>query len=239
MAIKKCKECEGEVSTKAKTCPKCGAKAPKSTSLFTWLIAALATFYLIGVLISQSTQTTQTTQTTQSKQSSPQQSKSSTSTTSKPPEPQWTVTSSTDEMTGQKIWYANSPVTEASTKMGFPYGDTVSNLQVGCSQNTLMAYFYFNNEPNLPDDETKDGYNWITTRIKWNDNVLTSNFTQEWTSKFIHFVDDKDAIKKITTSDTVMLELNWAGNGLVRFPYSLKGATKALNELRVHCETLE
>ncbi|WP_412514572.1 MULTISPECIES: zinc-ribbon domain-containing protein [Shewanella] len=28
MALVKCKECGEEVSTKAKTCPKCGAKAP-------------------------------------------------------------------------------------------------------------------------------------------------------------------------------------------------------------------
>lgn len=38
MAVVKCKECGGQVSTKAKTCPTCGAKAPKQTSRLTWLI---------------------------------------------------------------------------------------------------------------------------------------------------------------------------------------------------------
>jgi hypothetical protein len=34
MALTKCKECGNEVSTTAKTCPKCGAKAPKKMGLF-------------------------------------------------------------------------------------------------------------------------------------------------------------------------------------------------------------
>ncbi|KAB2900377.1 MAG: hypothetical protein F9K35_07000 [Burkholderiaceae bacterium] len=39
MAMVKCKECGGQVSTKATTCPHCGAKTPKRTSLFTWIVA--------------------------------------------------------------------------------------------------------------------------------------------------------------------------------------------------------
>lgn len=41
MALVKCKECGGQVSTEAKACPSCGAKPPKRTSTFTWIIAAI------------------------------------------------------------------------------------------------------------------------------------------------------------------------------------------------------
>lgn len=41
MALKKCKECGNKVSTKAKNCPQCGAKAPKQTSLLTWVFTGL------------------------------------------------------------------------------------------------------------------------------------------------------------------------------------------------------
>jgi len=38
MALTKCNECGNEVSTKAKTCPKCGAKVkPKGISLLGWI----------------------------------------------------------------------------------------------------------------------------------------------------------------------------------------------------------
>lgn len=38
MAVKSCKECGAQVSTKANTCPGCGAKAPKKTSFITWSV---------------------------------------------------------------------------------------------------------------------------------------------------------------------------------------------------------
>ncbi|WP_315809468.1 hypothetical protein [Pseudomonas sp. C9-3] len=40
MAIVKCKECGGQVSTTAKACPTCGSKPPKKTSVVTWLVLA-------------------------------------------------------------------------------------------------------------------------------------------------------------------------------------------------------
>lgn len=44
MALVKCKECGGKVSTKAKTCPNCGAKLPKKTSIVTWAVLMLIVF---------------------------------------------------------------------------------------------------------------------------------------------------------------------------------------------------
>lgn len=41
MALIKCAECGGEVSSKAAACPKCGAKPPAKTSLVTWIIGGI------------------------------------------------------------------------------------------------------------------------------------------------------------------------------------------------------
>lgn len=38
MALKKCMECDGTLSSSAATCPHCGAKQPKKTSMFTWVV---------------------------------------------------------------------------------------------------------------------------------------------------------------------------------------------------------
>ena len=46
MALVICKECGEQVSTKAKTCPSCGAKPPKKTSIVTWMVLILI---LLGV----------------------------------------------------------------------------------------------------------------------------------------------------------------------------------------------
>lgn len=50
MALLKCKECGGQVSSKAAACPACGAKAPKRTSLFTWVVAAAMGVTIVGGL---------------------------------------------------------------------------------------------------------------------------------------------------------------------------------------------
>lgn len=38
MGLRACKECKGQVSTKAAACPHCGAKQPRRTSLTTWFV---------------------------------------------------------------------------------------------------------------------------------------------------------------------------------------------------------
>ncbi len=48
MALVKCKECGEKVSTKAKSCPNCGAKPPKKTSIVTWAVLALILFVAYG-----------------------------------------------------------------------------------------------------------------------------------------------------------------------------------------------
>lgn len=46
MALITCKECKAQVSNQAKTCPQCGAKVPKKTSVLTWIFG----FVILGVV---------------------------------------------------------------------------------------------------------------------------------------------------------------------------------------------
>lgn len=51
MALKPCKECGNQISDKAESCPQCGAKQPKKTSLFTKIVLGLIIFTVIlGVI---------------------------------------------------------------------------------------------------------------------------------------------------------------------------------------------
>lgn len=61
MAINPCKECGGPVSDKAESCPMCGAKQPKKTSVITWIVLGLIIFtVLIGVFGGSDTGTSNT-----------------------------------------------------------------------------------------------------------------------------------------------------------------------------------
>ncbi|HHQ4900499.1 TPA: Ltp family lipoprotein [Aeromonas veronii] len=50
MALKKCKECGNDVSSKAASCPKCGAVIKKKTGCLYYIGAALLIFIVLGVI---------------------------------------------------------------------------------------------------------------------------------------------------------------------------------------------
>ncbi len=229
MALKKCKECGEDVSTKAEACPKCGAKIKKKTSAFTWLVLFLIIF--IVYVANQGTTPTSSTK------SSASLDNSNTNINATPKTPSWTTHTSKDKMTGKFSAYATSPRVEPTKRMSFPYGDVTSWIGVGCNSEDEWVYFGFNKTPNISNDDTKDGFNLITTRVKWNSNVETVELTQSWGADYIHFRNDRSAISKIAASNTVLLELDWHGQSGVYFEYSLKGSSKAISKIRSQCKS--
>jgi len=232
MALVKCKECGEDVSTKAKTCPKCGAKAPKKTSLFTWLVLVFIIFVIYGANQAPTTPN-KPKHASASASTAPQNSEEVKNVA--PPKPSWVTSISKDEMTGKFTAYAHSPPVYSSKKMEFPYHDVRSWMGIGCDARNEWVYFGFSTSPNLTKDETKDGYNLIRTRIKWDDNIENISLTQDWGAKFLSFRNDSDAIKKISVSSNALLELQWHGEQATYFKYSLNGSSKAISEIRAKC----
>ena len=144
----------------------------------------------------------------------------------------WATHVSKDEMTEAKTWYAFSPSGGPVKKMSFPYEDTEAWLGIGCDGEDEWVYIGFNVSPNLTGTTTKDGYDLINTRIKWDDQIEDITLTQSWGSRFLHFMDDESVISKIAKSKTVLLELNWYGEGKVYFRFPLDGSAAAINEIR-------
>ena len=151
------------------------------------------------------------------------------------PAPSWRTQTSQDEMTGKSSAYAVSPRVRPKSPMEFPYSDTQAWLAVGCDNDSEWAYFGFTNAPNLNNTDTEDGYNVVRTRVRWNDTVQTTAFTQKWGDSFLHFRDYGAAIAKIAGSSSVMLELDWHGQRPVHFEVSLNGSSKAIQDMRSKC----
>lgn len=236
MALVKCKECGEQVSTKAKTCPKCGAKAPKKTSIFTWLVLIFIIFIAYTAIQNPTSSVSSKSSKSQGGQSSSNSPEKSLSTQKvAPPKPSWTNSTSKDEMTGKLSAYASSPISIPTRKMEFPYGNVHAWLGVGCDGKNEWAYIGFNSSPNLADTETEDGYNIIKTRIKWDNAVENVVLTQNWGASFIHFRNDGAAISKIATSNSALLELKWHGQQSTYFEFSLNGSSAALKEMRAKC----
>ncbi len=50
MALKKCKECGKEISSKAESCPNCGVVLKKKTGFLTYVVAVFFILILLGVI---------------------------------------------------------------------------------------------------------------------------------------------------------------------------------------------
>jgi hypothetical protein len=148
---------------------------------------------------------------------------------------QWDVSESTDEMTGKKSAYCSSPVTPPTNRMDFPYSDTQAWLGIGCDGASEWVYIGFTNSPNLLNTDTQDGYNDISTRIKWDDEIKNESFTQTWGAKFIHFENNEIAIQNIAKSNTLLVELDWHGSGTIYFKFKLAGSSAAIAKMRAKC----
>ena len=149
---------------------------------------------------------------------------------------QWNVTNSTDEMTGMVSAYCSSPITSPTKPMDFPYSDLQAWLGIGCDGTSEWVYIGFTDSPNLLDTEIEDGYNKISARIKWDDELTNESFTQSWGAKFIHFRYDEDAIQNIMKTSTLLVELNWYGNGKTYVKFNLAGSSAAIAKMRARCK---
>lgn len=143
----------------------------------------------------------------------------------------WYTSVSKDEMEGTKTWYAFSPNVKPTEQMGFPYGNIKAWIGIGYDGESEWVYVGFNKSPNLSDSETKDGYDLIYTRIKWDDKVKNVTLTQDWGAKFIHFRNARAIVSKIANSNTVLLELDWYGEGKVYFRFPLGGSAAAIDKI--------
>lgn len=238
MALTKCKECGAEISTKAITCPKCGAKVPERTSFVTWLVLIFIIFVTYSILSSPTPTKSDSSETVSRGNTSEAGSAATVSEvkeTPSQPEPAWHTSSSTDEMTGESRYFAFSPSVKPARSMSFPYSDVSGRLAVGCDSDSEWVYAIFDSAPNLANDETKDGYSLVRTRIKWDEELERVELTQNWGARSLHFSNAEYVIRQILTAREALFELQWHGEQPVYFKFSLNGSTKALQEIRGKC----
>lgn len=150
---------------------------------------------------------------------------------------QWYTFVSKDEMTEEETWFAVSPEVEPTKKMNFPYSSVWAWMGIGYNGKDEWVYIGFTEAPNLINTTIKDGYDLISIRVKWDDELDNVKLTQTWGSKFLHFENDKAIVSKIAQSNTLLIELNWYGEGNVYFRFPLNGSADAINEIHAAFES--
>ena len=147
---------------------------------------------------------------------------------------QWRASTYENEMDGTVTYSASSDLTAATTSMISPYEDTRSILYVGCyDDGRQWADIVFNKTAIVTSDETtEDGHDIIRARMKFDeDEPVTMVLTRRMGSTVLMFDRDQWAIDGFKRASTFLLELNWYGQGMVYFRYSLDGAADAISAL--------
>ena len=218
MALIKCKECGEEISTKAKSCPKCGVVTPKKTSLITWFVLFMM---ILGGYLSNT--------------NVPSRAVTPSSTTSSPAQ-KWTTSTSVDPISGGKHSFTTSPSVRPTEIMDFPYNNNIeAYLDIGCDGKKEWVCVVLSEKPILTDFRTEDGYERGRVRIRWDDAFENVFLQQRWGDNVLMFEEAGPAIKKIVSSSSALLEVPWYGQGSVYFRFPLNGSSTALAGIRSQC----
>ena len=155
------------------------------------------------------------------------------------PPTEWTVNSSRSGRANDITMYATSPLTKPMEVISYQYRNINAWMSIGCKRGVEWAFVGFNMSPIIGNTTTEKGYDVITTNVEWNGVPKKTTFTQEWSSDYLHFSNRADAILRLSSSDSVLLELNWLEGQTVKFKFSLKGSPTALRSIRKSCAMLD
>ncbi len=143
----------------------------------------------------------------------------------------WTVDYIEDEMTGEKTWFAASPLAFPTRQLSFPYQNTTAYLFVFYRDGQDLPVITFDPMLNIKGGIIyKDGFLY-TTRVKWDNNIENIKIFKRLFADSITFIDPAYVVKRIRSSNTMLLELDWIGIGRVYFKFDLTGASKAIDQL--------
>jgi len=157
----------------------------------------------------------------------------------------WRVYESKSAMTDETYQYAVSPYSDA-TRMSFPYAETKSQILVSCGviESSGKVYYSvrvrFTKAPNVPDAETKSGYNVVRVYTRWDSGDVdwSPEYKQDWGDDTFtpYNFHDEAFVEQLKAANKLRLQFSWHGQGDPVFTYSMAGSSRAISAITARCE---
>lgn len=213
MAIRKCKECGNQVSTKAAFCPNCGAVQKKKTGCLTQIVAIFFGLFFLSIIINALSGDSSSTSssTASSRRSSGSSSKKANV---------WSSHAYISDLEHKKMAHVGSKKVRSDRPMDFPYNGTTGEISVVKDNRDTWALIEFSKAPNIVGADLADGYNIIKANVYIDGVKETATLTQEWGSKTLYFKYPNWLIKKLKACKTFRINLRWHGNPEVVWSFS-------------------
>lgn len=135
----------------------------------------------------------------------------------------WRSNAYITDLEKEKRAYVQSNTVTSDQSMDFPYSRTTATINVVKNSRTTWAYIEFNNQPNIVNSETEEGYSIIRANVYIDGVRETATLTQEWGSKILHFRYPTWLIGKLKSCESFRINLRWYGNTGAVWSFSGKG----------------
>lgn len=148
----------------------------------------------------------------------------------------WSFQVKENPMDNTKSIYLFTDEASSNPKMNFPHNNTRVSLVFACSNMKKWSFFAFNESPILNNKSIKSGYDEITTRIKFGNNIENIQLIHEWGQTALHVKNDYLFRHTLSGNLELLLELDWYGEGKVYFKINTTGFIKKFKELNEQCQ---
>lgn len=146
----------------------------------------------------------------------------------------WTQHDSEDKMSGTSTAYTFSENVLPEKTLKFPYAKSKSFIAIACNKTDTWAYVGFTSA-NITGGDIKSGYRLHDIRVKFDDTITTVSTMQPSGSDHLHMFDVSGFINKVSAGTTLLVEVEWYGQGDVIFEHDLTGSTDAINQMKAKC----
>lgn len=254
MAMEKCKECATEVSSKAESCPHCGARLKAKPMGCGGLLAVVVLGMIIlgafgsifdsedssgvsqssransGGEIARSHESTNSTKVV-SKNSDGGDGDNS-PTANQASHSAWNVHQFKDEMDGHKIWNASSEEEAAYGQLSWPSNDVAAHITVGKDRGDMFVVLVFSKSPNLVGGQTENGYSIYKLPISFDGRAKKLTITQKWGSPNLYAKYPSWFIEKMKSAKEVKIRVPWYQQAAMYFKFDVSGLEKAIDKFK-------
>ncbi len=252
MAMKKCKECGTAVSSKAESCPSCGARLKAKPmgcgSVIGFIILAIIILAAVGSFLggngeSGSASTATNARTVAATTPKPNHGNASNTAhknrkpTSQPVssisnQTAWSVHSFKAEMDGHKIWNATTDEVKAYGQLTWPSNNVTAHLTVGKDHGKIFAVFVFSHAPNLVGGQIQHGYTIYKFPISFDGHKTQLTITQKWGAPDLYVSYPSWFIKKVESSKVVKIRMPWYHQAAMYFKFNVAGLRSAIQKFK-------
>lgn len=158
----------------------------------------------------------------------------------------WSVITTTNDMTGESSVLASSSFTKSVRPMSSPYTGVMVRMYAKCTLRNdgspfLWGYLHFTTAPNVTNSKREHGVRVVPITMRWDSGeIVTHTFMQDSGSKFLEPFDlsPDGFVANARSHNSLAIQISWYGQNRPVFKISMAGSSAAIAAIVSTCKPL-